>query len=122
MQVWQTPFVSAEHAAHGARAPGYLGKVGNAELVRGISDALTLPRAAETEKPTRRIYEDLVASVTRALDAYYWLGHAEVGLQEPIELCDASPISSSIGFEKVLACEARRHGVADAEAKQARRR
>ncbi len=43
------------------RRPGYLGKVGNAELVRGISDALTLQRIAKTEKPTRRIYEDLIA-------------------------------------------------------------
>ncbi|RKH10999.1 AAA family ATPase [Corallococcus sp. CA053C] len=107
MQVWQTPFVSDEHAAQLPPAPGYLGKVGNAELVRGISDALTLPRVAKTDKPTRRTYEDLVSAATRALDAYYWLGHAEVGLQEPIELLRRTSELIIDEFEKVLAMRKR---------------
>jgi hypothetical protein len=102
MQVWQTPFVSAEHAAATPPAPGYLGKVGNAELVRGISDALTLQRIAKTDKPTRRTYEDLVSAATRALDAYYWLGHAETGLQEPVELLRKTSELIIDEFEKVL--------------------
>ncbi|HZI13492.1 MAG TPA: DNA repair ATPase, partial [Myxococcus sp.] len=102
MQVWQTPFVSAEHAAGTPPAPGYLGKVGNAELVRGISDALTLQRIAKTDKPTRRTYEDLVTAATRALDAYYWLGHAETGLQEPVELLRKTSELIIDEFEKVL--------------------
>ncbi|NOK18793.1 DNA repair ATPase, partial [Corallococcus carmarthensis] len=107
MQVWQTPFVSDEHAAKLPPAPGYLGKVGNAELVRGISDALTLPRVAKTDKPTRRTYEDLVSAATRALDAYYWLSHAEVGLQEPIELLRRTSELIIDEFEKVLAMRKR---------------
>ncbi|CAM3446762.1 AAA family ATPase [Corallococcus sp. ZKHCc1 1396] len=107
MQVWQTPFVSDEHAARLPPAPGYLGKVGNAELVRGISDALTLPRVARTDKPTRRTYEDLVSAATRALDAYYWLNHAEVGLQEPIELLRRTSELIIDEFEKVLAMRKR---------------
>ena len=107
MQVWQTPFVSDEHAAQLPPAPGYLGKVGNAELVRGISDALTLPRVAKTDKPTRRTYEDLVSAATRALDAYYWLGNAEVGLQEPIELLRRTSELIIDEFEKVLAMRKR---------------
>lgn len=107
MQVWQTPFVSDEHAAQLPPAPGYLGKVGNAELVRGISDALTLPRVAKTDKPTRRTYEDLVSAATRALDAYYWLGHAEVVLQEPIELLRRTSELIIDEFEKVLAMRKR---------------
>ncbi|WP_375759685.1 DNA repair ATPase [Corallococcus exercitus] len=107
MQVWQTPFVSDEHAAKLPPAPGYLGKVGNAELVRGISDALTLPRVAKTDKPTRRTYEDLVSAATRALDAYYWLSHAEVGLQEPIEQLRRTSELIIDEFEKVLAMRKR---------------
>ncbi|MCP3099534.1 DNA repair ATPase [Myxococcus sp. K15C18031901] len=107
MQVWQTPFVSDEHAAATPPAPGYLGKVGNAELVRGISDALTLQRIAKTEKPSRRTYEDLVGSSTRALDAYYWLGHAETQLQEPIESLRRTSELIIDEFEKVLALQKR---------------
>jgi hypothetical protein len=119
MQVWQTPFVSAEHAAATPPAPGYLGKVGNAELVRGISDALTLQRVAKTEKPTRRIYEDLIASVTRALDAYYWLGHAETGLQAPMEALRRTAELIIDEFEKVQALERRaKEAITEADAKQ----
>ena len=32
------------------------------ELVRGISDALTLVRMARTDKPSRRTYEDLASA------------------------------------------------------------
>lgn len=118
MQVWQTPFVSDEHAAATPAAPGYLGKVGNAELVRGISDALTLQRIAKTDKPNRRTYEDLVAAATRALDAYYWLGHAETALQEPIELLRRTSELIIDEFEKVLALQ-KRASEALAEAEKA---
>ncbi len=107
MQGWQTPFVSAEHAAATPPAPGYLGKVGNAELVRGISDALTLQRIAKTDKPTRRTYEDLVAAATRALDAYYWLGHAETSLQEPVDALRRTSELIIDEFEKVLTLQKR---------------
>ncbi|WP_342374053.1 DNA repair ATPase [Myxococcus stipitatus] len=119
MQVWQTPFVSDEHAAATPPAPGYLGKVGNAELVRGISDALTLQRIAKTDKPNRRTYEDLVAAATRALDAYYWLGHAETSLLEPIELLRKTSELIIDEFEKVLALQKRAaESLAEAEKAQ----
>lgn len=79
MQIWQTPFISAEFAAAAPPTAGYLGKVGNAELVRGISNALSLRRAVVESKPARQVYEDLIAAATRTIDAHYWLGHEEVG-------------------------------------------
>ncbi len=80
MQVWQTPFVSDEHAAAQPDAAGFLGSVGNAELVRGISDCLSIRRFIVDQTPSRQIYEDLIAAVTRTIDAYHWLGdQTEVG-------------------------------------------
>lgn len=79
LQIWRTPFSTAEHAAAAPRDGSYLAKVGNADLVRGISDALSLRKLASTERPTRGTYEDLVSAITRAMDAHYWLGHAEAG-------------------------------------------
>ncbi|GMV42507.1 MAG: hypothetical protein AMXMBFR64_42230 [Myxococcales bacterium] len=84
MQVWQTPFTSDEFAAKAPVGDSYLAKVGNAELVRGISDCLSLRRAIEEQKPSVQIYEDLIAAATRALDQYYWLSHAEVGGLAPL--------------------------------------
>jgi len=79
MQVWQTPFASAEHAAAAPHTGTYLEKIGNADLVRGISDLLSLRRAVEDQKPTLRIYEDLIAATTRTIDAYHWLGSPDAG-------------------------------------------
>ncbi len=78
MQIWQTPFGSEELVA--APATGsYLEKIGNAELVRGISDAFSLCAAIEDQQPTVQIYEDLIAAAMRVMDSYHWLGREEVG-------------------------------------------
>ncbi|MEL7058755.1 MAG: DNA repair ATPase [Acidobacteriota bacterium] len=79
MQIWQTPFQSAEHAASAPSSGSFLEKVGNAELVRGISDALSIHRATTERPPSVAGYEDLIAHVERVADAYYWLGHEAVG-------------------------------------------
>ncbi len=79
LQIWRTPFTTAEHAAAAPRDGSYLAKVGNADLVRGISDALSLKKLATVDRPTRGTYEDLVASISRAIDTHYWLGNAEAG-------------------------------------------
>jgi hypothetical protein len=101
MQVWQTPFVSAEHAAVAPASGSYLAKVGNAELVRGISDAYSIARLIQDQKPTRQVYEDLIAATQRALDGYYWLGHGEVGLVEILRGIRATAELIIDEFEKV---------------------
>ena len=53
MQIWRTPFSTVEHAAAAPRDASYLGKVGNADLVRGISDALSLRRLADATSARR---------------------------------------------------------------------
>ncbi|MBI1947628.1 MAG: DNA repair ATPase [Deltaproteobacteria bacterium] len=83
MRIWQTPFVSAEHAAgasaRGKHAQSLLMKVGNPEAVRAISDAHTLRRMIASQRPSVTLYEDLVRECTRVLDTYPWLKDAEVG-------------------------------------------
>ncbi|MEM6296530.1 MAG: DNA repair ATPase, partial [Myxococcota bacterium] len=73
MQVWQTPFVSDEFAAKAPASETLLGKIGNADLVRGISDCLSIKRYVDEQTPSRKVYEDLIANLTRTIDAYYWL-------------------------------------------------
>ncbi len=86
MQIWQTPFTSDEFAARAPSSGSYLEKIGNADLVRGISDMLSIRRAVEEQRPTVQIYEDLVAAVSRVLDDHYWLDRDEVGnLRKPLE-------------------------------------
>ncbi len=76
IQIWQTPFVSDEFAAQTPSDDSFLGRIGNAELVRGISDAFSIQRLAEASSPIRQTFEDVIRSTTRMKDAYYWLGDA----------------------------------------------
>jgi len=83
MQIWQTPFFSPDFAAEAPSDQSFLAKVGNADLVRGISDAYSIRRLIRETRPTRQTYEDLIAATVRMTDAYYWLDHAEGGVWRP---------------------------------------
>ena len=54
MQLWQTPFASEEHAHANPPGAGFFGRIGNADLVRGISDLMGIARAVDGwEAPTQ---------------------------------------------------------------------
>src|SRR5690606_23744867 len=79
MQVWRTPFVTDAHAARTPTGESFLHVIGNADLVRAISDALSIERTATAGEPTAAAWADLVARIGRMQDTYHWLGDAEVG-------------------------------------------
>lgn len=90
MQLWQTPFASEEHAAALPRGTGFYAKVGNTDLVRGVSDVMAVARALDEQVPTRAAYEDLIRQCTRIHDAYFWLDepdaqHIGADLQSVVE-------------------------------------
>jgi DNA repair ATPase/dynein-related subfamily AAA family protein len=119
MQVWQTPFTSAEVAAAAPTDGSFLAKVGNADLVRGISDALSLHRLVKSETPTRQSYEDVIARCGRMIDGYYWLGHAECGDLRSVatQIRDTADLIID-EFEKVVAFQQEaQKALADAEEK-----
>ncbi|HLM67697.1 MAG TPA: DNA repair ATPase, partial [Longimicrobium sp.] len=76
MQIWQTPFVSDEFAA--SRPPGtsFMGKLGNPELVRGISSLFELAREIETPEVSASRYQLLTRNTRRLFDAHHWLDEA----------------------------------------------
>ncbi|MCD6060314.1 MAG: ATPase [Moraxellaceae bacterium] len=79
MQVWQTPFTSDDHARQSAKQNTFFGRIGNPELVRGVSELLAISRAVREQAPTRVAYDDLVRQCTRVLDAHFWLDEADAG-------------------------------------------
>ncbi|HET9960337.1 MAG TPA: DNA repair ATPase [Polyangiaceae bacterium] len=78
VQIWQTPFTTAEFAAAAPTDGSYLAKVGNRDLVSALSEVLALCRAVEATPATRANYEDVIRGVQRLQDTHYWLGHEEV--------------------------------------------
>lgn len=101
MQVWQTPYVSDLHAAAQPAGTGPLERIGNAELVRGISDCLSVARMIEEMAPSVPVFEALIAACARAFDHYHWLG--EHGLRGPLADVRAAAEQVLEEFEKVQA-------------------
>ncbi|UUN25660.1 DNA repair ATPase [Streptomyces sp. FIT100] len=86
VQVWRSPYVSDAHAAATPPGSGPLARIGNADLVRGLSDSLAIARQATEAAATVEMYQALVADCTRTADAHHWLGDAETGdLRTPLE-------------------------------------
>ncbi len=120
VQIWQTPFTTAEFAASAPTNGSYLGKVGNADIVACLSEVQSLRRLASQDKPTRRTFESLISSSSKLVDTHYWLGHAEAeGLLGGLgELKKTSELIID-EFEKALAFERRaREALAESEQRQ----
>lgn len=79
MQVWQTPYVSDVYAAAQPVGTGPLERIGNAELVRGVSEALSVARMTTDMRPSTEVFEALIAACRRVLDRFHWLGEEELG-------------------------------------------
>ncbi len=107
IQIWQTPFTSAQFAAEAPTDGSFLAKVGNAELVRGVRDCFTVRRLIQAAEPGRQTYEDIIRTVTRTLDAYYWLESEEVALKPALTELGATAELIVDEFEKVLAMKKR---------------
>ncbi|MCB9596338.1 MAG: DNA repair ATPase [Sandaracinaceae bacterium] len=122
MQIYQTPFTSLAFAqATPPKDAGFLGKVGNAELVRAISEALTVQRLATPKTPSRAGYDDLISAATRTLDGFLWLSREDVGdLAAPLKSIRDTAELIIDEFEKVRVIRARAvEALAEAKKKQA---
>ncbi|MFG2549485.1 DNA repair ATPase [Streptomyces sp. NPDC048581] len=104
LQLWNSPYISDTHAAAQPVGTGPLARVGNADLVRGISDCLSITRAVAETTPTSEIYEALAAACVRAADSYHWLDEPELGaLHEPLTQVRATAEQVLAEFETVQA-------------------
>ncbi|WP_405631422.1 DNA repair ATPase [Pseudoalteromonas sp. Ld20] len=77
IQIWQSPFVSAEFAANAPPLTSFFGKIGNPDLVRGISDLYSVCKAINEQSPSLFHYEDMIALSRNIFDRYHWLNEGE---------------------------------------------
>ncbi|MFG2369374.1 DNA repair ATPase [Streptomyces mirabilis] len=104
LQLWRSPYVSDTYAAAQPSEAGPLGRVGNADLVRGISDCLSLTRTVSETAPTAEVYEALLAACVRAADTYHWLGDPDLGdLRTPLDAVRATAEQVLTEFDTVQA-------------------
>ncbi|MEU2925645.1 DNA repair ATPase [Streptomyces sp. NPDC007251] len=79
VQWWTSPYVSDTHAAALRTGTGAFARVGNADLVRGLADCLSVARLVTDGVGTSEGYRALVAACVRAADAHHWLADPELG-------------------------------------------
>ncbi|MFI0266537.1 DNA repair ATPase [Streptomyces luteogriseus] len=79
VQLWNSPYVSDTHAAAQPVGTGPLARIGNADLVRGISECLSVTGGVADTTPTTEVYEALLAACARAADTHHWLADPELG-------------------------------------------
>ncbi|HEX5756339.1 MAG TPA: DNA repair ATPase [Arenimonas sp.] len=73
MQLWSTPFASEEFAARQPPRASFMGRIGNAEVVRGLSDLLGIAREIESSDVSAARYERLVGDARRLFDLHHWI-------------------------------------------------
>ncbi|GAA4243302.1 DNA repair ATPase [Dactylosporangium darangshiense] len=104
MQVWQTPYLSDTYAAAQPIGTGPLDRVGNADLVRGISDCLSVARMIAEMAPATAVFEAIIAACVRAFDHYHWLGEPDLGdLRSPLAELRNTAEQVLAEFERVQA-------------------
>ncbi len=103
MQVWQTPFASDEFAAARPPSGSFMGRIGNAELVRAVSNVYDLARDIEREDVNAKRYELLAHNTRRLFDAHHWIDDAHTGGLATL-LHEVAATSESVldEFQKVL--------------------
>ena len=77
MQIWKTPYASLEYASKAPPSQTFYGRIGNAELVRGISDMYSLCRLIDNQSVSSRLYEELTKSAKKVFDDHYWITETE---------------------------------------------
>ena len=78
MQIWQTPFCSEEHASSQPSDNSFFGKIGNPELVRGVSDLYGVVKLISVQEPSTQHFNDLVKESKLLFDKYHWLNDTKL--------------------------------------------
>ena len=78
MQIWHTPYASPEYVSELPESSSFYGKIGNKELVRGISDLYSITRLIDNQSVSQKLYEELSDNTSRLFDSYYWLSDPEL--------------------------------------------
>ena len=81
--IYTSPFCSVDLYVPPVASDSFFGRIGNAELVRGISECLSLGNDAADIPFNAANFEAIIARSSKLLDTYAWLGDANAdGLSE----------------------------------------
>lgn len=105
VQIWSTSFVSEDFASKNNESESsFLGKLGNASIVRAISDLYSLSSDLKKLTPSVEVYEHFIKQITNIQDSYYWLSDDAVNdIFSDLSLVKGTSELVLDEFEKVVA-------------------
>ena len=77
MQIWETPYQSPEYASQAPVGDSFFERIGNSELVRGISEIYAIQRMIDDQATSARLYTALAKAARNMLDAHHWISEPE---------------------------------------------
>ncbi|MCH7987933.1 MAG: DNA repair ATPase [Planctomycetes bacterium] len=102
VQIWQTPYVDEDFVPH-TQNESYLYKIGNKDVVRGMSECHEILGLIDKEDTYANLYVDLVKSSGDVIDSYFWLGNEETfNLKEPLGEIKNAATAAVNEFDKVV--------------------
>jgi len=103
MQIWETPFYNDAFEVP-QQTDSYLNKIGNCDLVRGISECYAVSRLITAPKTTLFTYQDLIQDCANLIDGYHWLDQEEIfNIKEVVQAIREAGVAAVDEYEKVVA-------------------
>ena len=102
MQIWKTPYVHDEHVAVAPVRQSFYTNIGNAELVRGVSDLFSLCRVIRAETVSVGHYEKMRKTADRLFDDHFWISDSATnGIGDTVRSINGTVEQIVDEFEKV---------------------
>jgi hypothetical protein len=102
VQIWQTPYYSDEFASNQPISQTFFGRIGNAELVRGISELFSIVKLISKDEVTANHFHEISQRGSKVLDQFYWLTESDAShIQEQLNIISNTAELVIDEFEKV---------------------
>ncbi len=104
LQIWKTPYLDDNfHSEIEANQTSILYKIGNKDIVRGMSECNEVLKLIQKEDSYANLYFDIQKTAGDILDAYYWISNPETyNLQEPLTQIKDTAGNAIDEYEKVV--------------------
>jgi hypothetical protein len=102
LQIWQTPYVGEDFVPH-TQDGSFLGKIGNKDIVRGMSECHEVLNLIHRDDSYAGLYIDLVKLSGDTIDSYFWINREDTyNLAEVLNDVKAAATAAIDEFDKVV--------------------
>lgn len=102
IQIWQTPYVSADFIPHQADQTSFLHKIGNKDVVKAMAEIKQVIMLLEKDDSFEGLYIDIIKNISNLLDSFFWLSEPEVGnIKETLLEIKDTATTALAEYEKV---------------------